>query len=108
MYDKTGEGNGNPFQYSCMENPMDGGAWWAAVYGVAQSLTRLKWLSSSSSADWREREGENQKIFLRTIKQGPEQMERIAESPGKVLRPGGHCDTGICDVYKLLTCEKWG
>ena len=43
-----GEGNGNPFQCSCLENPRDGGAWWAAVYGVAQSRTRLKWLSSSS------------------------------------------------------------
>ena len=44
-----GEGNGNPFQCSCLENPKDGGAWWAAVYGVAQSRTRLKLLSSSSS-----------------------------------------------------------
>ena len=42
-----GEGNGNPLQYSCLENPRDGGAWWAAVYGIAQSRTRLKWLSSS-------------------------------------------------------------
>ena len=43
----TGEGNGNPLQCSCLENPRDGGAWWAAVYGVAQSQTRLKRLSSS-------------------------------------------------------------
>ena len=43
-----GEGNGNPLQSSCQENPRDGGAWWAAVYGVAQSRTQLKWLSSSS------------------------------------------------------------
>ena len=42
-----GEGNGNPLQFSCQENPGDGGAWWAAVYGVAQSWTRLKQLSSS-------------------------------------------------------------
>ena len=42
-----GEGNGNPLQCSCLENPRDGGAWWAAVYGVAQSRTRLKRLSSS-------------------------------------------------------------
>ena len=41
-----GEGNGNPLQCSCLENPRDGGAWWAAIYGVAQSRTRLKWLSS--------------------------------------------------------------
>ena len=45
-----GGGNGNPFQYSCLENPRDGGAWWAAVYGVAQSRTRQKRLSSSSSS----------------------------------------------------------
>ena len=44
-----GEGNGNPLQCSCLENPRDGGAWWAAVYGVTQSRTRLKRLSSSSS-----------------------------------------------------------
>ena len=44
-----GEGNGNPLQCSCLENPRDGVAWWAAVYGVAQSRTRLKRLSSSSS-----------------------------------------------------------
>ena len=43
-----GEGNGNPLQCSCLENPRDGRAWWAAVYGVAQSQTRLKRLSSSS------------------------------------------------------------
>ena len=42
-----GEGNGNPLQCSCLENPRDGGAWWAAVYGVAQSRTRLKRLGSS-------------------------------------------------------------
>ena len=46
----TGEGNGNPLQCSCLENPRDRGAWWAAVYGVTQSRTRLKWLSSSSSS----------------------------------------------------------
>ena len=45
-----GEGNGNPLQCSCLDNPRDGGAWWAAVYGVAQSWTRLKRLSSSSSS----------------------------------------------------------
>ena len=45
-----GEGNGTPLQCSCLENPRDGGAWWAAVYGVAQSWTQLKRLSSSSSS----------------------------------------------------------
>ena len=45
-----GKGNGNPLQCSCLENPRDGGAWWAAVYGVAQSRTQLNRLSSSSSS----------------------------------------------------------
>ena len=44
--------NGNPLQCSCLENPRDGGAWWAAIYGVAQSRTRLKRLSSSSSSQF--------------------------------------------------------
>ena len=47
------EGNGNPLQYSCLENPRDGGAWWTVIYGVTQSPTRLKRLSSSSSSSSR-------------------------------------------------------
>ena len=42
LFKETGEGNGNPLQCSCLENPRDGGAWWAGVYGVAQSRTQLK------------------------------------------------------------------
>ena len=45
LYHENGEGNGNPPQYSCLENPVDRGAWWAAVHGVTQSRTWLKWLS---------------------------------------------------------------
>ena len=45
----VGEGNGTPLQYSCLENPMDGGAWWAAVYGVAQSWTRLSDLAAAAA-----------------------------------------------------------
>ena len=45
----TGEGNVNPLQCSCLENPRDRGAWWAAIYGAAQSQTRLTWRSSSST-----------------------------------------------------------
>ena len=47
---RSGEGNGTPLQYSGLENPMDRGAWWAAVHGVAQSWTQLKRLSSSCSS----------------------------------------------------------
>ena len=56
-----GEGNVNPLQCSCLENPRDGGAWWAAVYGVAQSQTRLKQLSSSS---WLKKKREKVTVFL--------------------------------------------
>ena len=62
----VGEGNGNPLQCSCLENPRDAGAWWAAVYGVAQSRTRLKWLSSSS--EWlmeRWMTGSSLNVFLK-------------------------------------------
>ena len=48
-YANTRKGNGNPLQYSCLENPMDRGAWWATVHGVMKSWTQLTWLSSSSS-----------------------------------------------------------
>ena len=51
----AGEGNGNPLQCSCLENPRDGGAWWTAIYGVAQSWTRLKQRSSSMDANWCQR-----------------------------------------------------
>ena len=47
-----GGGHGDPLQCSCLENPRDGEAWWAAIYGIAQSRTRLKRLSSSSSRDY--------------------------------------------------------
>ena len=46
--DLIGEGNGDPLQYSCLENPRDRGAWWAAVYGITQSWTRLKRLSKAN------------------------------------------------------------
>ena len=53
---EVGEGNGNLLQCSCLEKPRDGGAWWAAVYGVAHSRTRLKQLSSSSREIVKDRE----------------------------------------------------
>ena len=62
------EGNGNPLQCSCLENPRDGGAWWAAVYGVAQSWTRLNGLSSSST--YRQIRG-NISLFSRDVSNFP-------------------------------------
>ena len=57
-----GEGNGNPRQCSCLENPKDREAWWAAVYAVAQSQTWLKWLSSSNTLAKKKKKGQNQII----------------------------------------------
>ena len=64
-----GEGNGNPLQCSCLEKPRDGGAWWAAAYGVAQSQTRLKRLSSKLGKNSNVREQINKQIMahLNTI-----------------------------------------
>ena len=62
----SGEGNGNPLQYSCLENPMDGGAWWAAVHGVAKSRTRL---SDFTFTYWR-RKLQPTPVFLSGESQG--------------------------------------
>ena len=75
-----GEGNGNPLQCSCLENPRDGGAWWAAVYGVAQSRTKMKQLSSSS----RKLVYSVNVCFDKTMKEA--QVENYLE-PNKVLAP---------------------
>ena len=67
---RIGEGNGNPLQCSCLENPRDGGAWWAAVSGVAQSQTQLKRLRSSSREVKEtsfQRESEASKSMLKAV-----------------------------------------
>ena len=63
---KLGEGNGTPLQYSCLENPMDGGAWWATVHGVAKSRTRL---NDFTSTLWR-RKWQSTPVFLPGESQG--------------------------------------
>ena len=68
---KIGEGNGTPLQYSCLENPMDGGAWWAAVHGVAKSQTRLSdFLSLFTFMHWR-RKWQPTPVFLPGESHGP-------------------------------------
>ena len=104
---RIGEGNGNPLQCSCLENPKDWGAWWAAVSGVAQSQTRLKRLSSSSRESESEEEiktkaeGEQREI-KRDLKmlllwrwRGPQGKEEGTE-------PSQHLDFRTSD---LLNCE---
>ena len=72
-----GGGNGNLLQYSCLENPRDGGAWWAAVYGVAQSWTQLKRLSSSSSSS--SRKWQPAPVFLSEKSQRREDREACGQ-----------------------------
>ena len=77
-----GEGNGNPLQCSCLENPRDGGAWWAAIYGVAQSRTWLKWLSSSSSSVYMAPGGERGNPLQYSCLENPqEQRSLVSYSP---------------------------
>ena len=81
-----GEGNGNPLQCSCLENPRDRGAWWAAIYGVAQSWTWLKQLSSSSSSSSLSQESEllASMLYCLTEEREEEEKEEFAERLGVI------------------------
>ena len=76
-----GEGHGNPLQCSCLENLRDGGTWWAAVYGVAQSRTQLTWLSSSSNlhpyADDTTLRAESEKELRSLLMKVKEESEKV-------------------------------
>ena len=88
MHACIGEGNGNPLQCSCLENPRDGGAWWAAIYGVAQSWTRLKRLSMHACMHWR-RKWQPTPVFL----PGESQGQRSLSLMGFHLRGRTESDT---------------
>ena len=70
----TGEGNGTPLQYSCLENPMDGGAWWAIVHGVAQSRTRLSDFPFTFHFMYWRRKWQPTPVFLPGESQGRESL----------------------------------
>ena len=78
-----GERNGNPLQCSCLENPRDGGAWWAAVYGVAQSQHRLKRLSSNNSKGFC-----GASLVAQLVKNLPEMQETAVRFLGPARSPG--------------------
>ena len=69
--DTLGEGNGTPLQYSCLENPRDSRAWWAAIYGVARSQTQLKRLSSGGSSSG---DADIENRFVDTVGEGESGM----------------------------------
>ena len=86
-----GEGNGNPLQCSCLENPRDGGAWWAAVYGVAQSQTQLKRLSSSSSSREIVKDREAWRAVVQAVTKSPTQFGN-----GKTITKGIIINSWTC------------
>ena len=98
-----GEGNGNPLQCSCLENPKDGGAWWAAVCGVAQSRTRLKWLSSSSSSSpWGVALPAHRWCLTNLEVQKPNPSHRVDPTPGLF------CDqTKVCVQPRIHPCPAF-
>ena len=96
----TGEGNGNPLQCSCLENPRDGGAWWSAVYGVAQSRTRLKQLSSSSSRGRFHIERSLEIIFGRSV--GFVDLDMKCHRPFGHIRPKWRQQV----ILEILECSK--
>ena len=80
----VGEGNGTPVQYSCLANPMDGGAWWAAVHGVAKSQTRLSNFPFTFPVmHWR-RKWQPTPVFLPGESQGRRSLVRLGVGPGKL------------------------
>ena len=89
-----GGGNGNPLQCSCLENLRDGGAWWAVVYGVAQSRTRLKQLSSSSSI---------QVIRASLIAQLVKNLPAMQETRVRFLSPGDPLEKEMATHSRTLT-----
>ena len=94
------EGNGNPLQCSCLENPRDGGAWWAAVYGVAHSRTRVKRLSSSSSNTYKQ--SHSKVLGVRTFQHRNLKGTQSAHNNDQMIRYDRA--NGVCyiDLYAAL------
>ena len=95
----TREGNGTPLQYSCLENPRDGGAWWAVVYGVTQSWIRLKRLRSSSSG--RDQHGTLAENGGKGPRWGPQTDASGTERSGQNHWTGGSCQQEALEQMML-------
>ena len=95
----TREGNGTPLQYSCLENPRDGGAWWAVVYGVTQSWIRLKRLRSSSSG--RDQHGTLAENGGKGPRWGPQTDASGTERSGQNHWTGGGCQQEALEQMML-------
>ena len=94
-----GEGNGNTLWYSWLENPRDSGAWWAAVYGVAQSQTRPKQLSSSSSSSSR--------LVMAFLPRSKHLLISWLQSPSVVILKPKKMKSLIASIVAPSTCHEW-
>ena len=94
----TGKGNGSPLQCSCLENPRDGGAWWAAIYGVAQSRTRLQRLSSSSAVTLQNYSDKITVVqkYMFTLRQNSWNIEKLDVSAKRNQR--GYLTPALCII----------
>ena len=101
-----GEGNGNPLQCSCLESPRDGGAWWAAISGVAQSWTRLKRLSSSSSSSWPDSSPRSQ-CFMNTVSRSPPKMKLVLSGEPTHTEQLSSTQAKPCSVWNTPTILAW-
>jgi len=101
-----GEGNGNPLQCSCLENPRDGGAWWAAVYGVAQSRTRLKWLSSQAGMSIESVMPSNHLILCRPLSSCSQTFPASGSFQMNQLSTSGGLSIGVSASTSVL-CVRW-
>ena len=97
MHASVGERNGNPFQCSCLENPRDGGARWAAIYGVAQSQIQLKWLSSSSS---------NSRFFIAFLWRSKSLLILWLQSPSMVILEPKKINSVIVLTFLPSICHE--
>ena len=102
----TGEGNGNALQCSCLENPRDGGAWWAAVYGVTQSRPRLKRLSSSSMCMWNVLHAVQGKQHATISSVQLLSHVRLFATPWTAARQASLCITNSQSLLKLTSTES--
>ena len=96
-----GEGNGNPLQCSYLENPRDGGAWWAAICGVTQSRTRLKWLSSSSDSSHEIK----RHLFLE--RKAMTNLDSILKNRNIALLTKVHIVKAMIFPVVVYGCESW-
>ena len=103
-----GEGNGNPLHYSCLEDPREGGAWWATVYGVAQSWTRLKRLSSSSNRGFFQPRDQTRVCCIgrffttSTIWETP--LSAVMAHTNTTLTITAHTNAAVADAKSLQSC----